>query len=590
MCLSHCLQTLICHSSVCAVRFNAISPTVFLLGVYYGIQVVFNELANYDPALAIDYNVNEAVGIVMPLILLTFLMLFVVRHSTLPCGKFSGKVYDKGFFIGIMALGVLMSAGAIYAIYTTMRLKILQWDNEISVGFTFNDTDMTNIDVESRDYLDGNGHYMLLNKIIMPPSIDIPPTHPLDGKYASVNEVFQEYQEMSHSILSGQKAVTMLTFSSNAFAALTHPETQTLHLDLQYMAKYGWEHVYPFCNSVMSNTSNCTTTNTMASLMGAWTAPRLIDKISHVCPEALIDSVEPQFSWHVACQDWNFDHWFGLAITVLMLIVLFLPIATHILILELGPVLWMILGFIPYYMYLPTMVGAYGTYAIAQMNNLSWGNRQSKTEKDDEAGTKSMQQCVNRLVVAVIAGNLAFTIFAVCTPDDSFVFIAVFTLINIPAICEALVSLWVMIFHYWCCCRRFRCCCRQGCCFEKSNTVAVGGREFAKSIATTTTPSKLIPTGPGGEILEEVAAMTMRPKTSSYNAPRPKSIRFSKRVEVEDTATSERPKSARVVAVTEASARDSLRASLRLFATTHTSPPRTPQPRLNVRTTPEMHV
>lgn len=491
-----CLKALI-TVEIFKIVFNALSPTVFLLGVYYGLQVIINQVSTYDPALAPSSTVNEFIAVVIPLVILVFLMLFVIRHSALKCGKFTGKVYDATFFLCIMVLGVFMSAGAIYAIYETVETKIVSWGNEISVGFTFNQSDMTDIDVDSRDFLDGIGHYMKLSELILPDGVTIEPTHPIDGKYTPFSEVFEQYQALSHSILSGKVPVTMLVFVSNAFSDLNHPQTQTLKNDMDYIDQYGWEHVYPFCNSVLSNTSNCTTTNTMASLMAAWTAPQLIKKIDTLCPDALVQSANPNYEWHVECQAENFQFYLGVVITTLMFVVLFLPLTTYVLILEIIPVLWMVLGFIPYYLYLPTMVGAYGTYAVAQMNNLSWGNRQNKADDDaDESGTAAMKGCVNKLVIAVIAGNVAFTLFAVVVPDDSMLFLGVFVLINLPAIFEAMISLGVLVFHYWCCCRRFRCCCRRGCCYRRNQTsmdTRPRAKSFAAPRATTYLPETLLP-------------------------------------------------------------------------------------------------
>ena len=87
---------------------------------------------------------------------------------------------------------------------------------------------------------------------------------------------------------------------------------------------------------------------------------------------------------------------------------------------------------------------------MLQMNNLSWGNRQTKNDSEEEAGTAEMRGCVNRVVIGVVVANMAFTAFALITPDDSNLFIAVFALINVPATSEALCSFWVLIFHYWC--------------------------------------------------------------------------------------------------------------------------------------------
>lgn len=472
--------------------FNTVSPTVFLLGVYYGINVIFNALIAYDPALAVSGAVMTFLNVTIPILILTFLMMFIVRHSTLKCGKFSGKVYDKGFFVTMTVMGVFMSAGAIYAIYSTLLNKINQWDNDIRVGFTYNSSDMTNIDVQSRDYVDGVGRYMVLSEFIFPPGFEIEPTHPLDGKFTPLGEVFQSYQELSHDILSEHRA-TMLTFTYDAFQALTHPVLQTMQQDMEDMAEHGWEHYQPFCNLSMTTMASvvawppwppwrtttkpttepattqegCIAANTMSQLMASWTVPHAIASINDTCPHSVLTSWDAEFAWHISCHDWDLQHWMELALLILMLLVLFLPILTHLAILELAPVFWLVIGFLPYYLYLPTMVGAFGTYSIAQMNNLSWGNRQTKFDSEEEAGTAEMRHCVNRVVVGVIIANIVFTGFVLITPDDATVFIAAFALINVPAMAEAFCSFFVLIFHYWCCCRRFRCFCRRGECCDK---------------------------------------------------------------------------------------------------------------------------
>jgi hypothetical protein len=40
--------------------------------------------------------------------------------------------------------------------------------------------------------------------------------------------------------------------------------------------------------------------------------------------------------------------------------------------------------FIPYYLYLPTMLACYGAYAIARSSDRKWGNRPDSTESSGE--------------------------------------------------------------------------------------------------------------------------------------------------------------------------------------------------------------
>ena len=67
----------------------------------------------------------------------------------------------------------------------------------------------------------------------------------------------------------------------------------------------------------------------------------------------------------------------------------------------------MLICFIPYYLFLPTLVAYFGAYSFARLDDLSWGNRQSVGDQTEEEEIRDTAQIV---CIFIVLSNLLLLI------------------------------------------------------------------------------------------------------------------------------------------------------------------------------------
>lgn len=470
-CWSRCISVLL-MLELLKVALNLLSPSMFVMGVSYAFQFILNQV----PEVAVDATIQDAVLYSTTALLLVILMAFTVHHS--PTGK---QVYDPIFFAVAIGIGVFLVIGALGSVVVTIVQELVQWDGEVTVSFSASGDNQTSLSTGETDLAYGKGSYSFIGLsdsfwnqyIVLPNTIVFAEQHPLIvDAMPTRTETLASMTTTFDAILTLAE-VSVLIPTIDVLSELNIYEVYQLHNEFEDIEDKGWNNFAPFCNASFAprpwpSPESCQAATAASNWLAAYTIPQLLDEW-HPCENVtvldsgadIVGTVPTQYGApiYVFCNKWPAGKQFSVASLCATMWIMFAPLLFSLLTCNFWSLWFLLWGFVPYYLFLPTTVGTFSLYAVAQSYNLTWGN---KAHGEDDAvlkGTADMNRRVNGLVAIVVVANVIATVILLIlqSPSQAADFTAIFSIINLPGfVITFFFATFINFFHNWCCCYVFR--------------------------------------------------------------------------------------------------------------------------------------